>query len=155
MGSKNVETLKGLIDAFNARKDLDAIAKAYGDQAVLVDHARNETLKGRAAVKENWGMWATAFPDGKIEDVRFIDGGDTVAMHFVGHGKNDGTLRAQLRSDLHRAFHRSGVSGNHRLLGGIQIRGRANLALRGPVAGIQHQRRRDCPAVGTSCMNPD
>jgi len=92
MGSKNVETLKGLIDAFNARKDLDAIAKAYGDQAVLVDHARNETVKGRAAVKENWGMWATAFPDGKIEDVRFIDGGDSVAMHFVGHGKNDGTL---------------------------------------------------------------
>ena len=70
MGSKNVETLKGLIDAFNARKDLDAIAKAYGDQAVLVDHARNETLKGRAAVKENWSMWATAFSDGKITDVK-------------------------------------------------------------------------------------
>ena len=50
------------------------------------------TLKGRAAVKENWGMWATAFPDGKIEDVRFIDGGDAVAMHFVGHGKNDGPV---------------------------------------------------------------
>ena len=92
MGSKNVDTLKGLIDAFNARKDLEAIAKTYSDQAVLVDHARNETLKGRAAVKENWGMWATAFPDGKIEDVRFIDGGDAVAMHFVGHGKNDGPV---------------------------------------------------------------
>ena len=91
MGSKNVETVKGVIDAFN-RKDLDAIAKAYGDQAVLVDHARNETLKGRAAVKENWSMWATAFSDGKITDVRFIDGGDTVAVHFVGRGKNDGQL---------------------------------------------------------------
>ena len=92
MGSKNVETLKGLIEAFNARKDLEAIANAYSEQTVLVDHARNETLKGRAAAKDNWGMWATAFPDGKIEDVRFIDGGDSVAMHFVGHGKNDGTL---------------------------------------------------------------
>ncbi|HLW16571.1 MAG TPA: nuclear transport factor 2 family protein [Actinomycetota bacterium] len=92
MGSKNVETLKGLIEAFNKRKDLDAIAKAYDEQAVLVDHARSETMKGRAAVKENWGMWATAFPDGKIEDVRFIDGGETVAMVFVGHGKNDGKL---------------------------------------------------------------
>ena len=92
MGSKNVETLKGLVDAFNARKDLEAVAKAYGEQTVLVDHARNETLKGRAAVKENWSMWATAFPNGKIEDVRYVDGGDTVAMHFVGHGTNDGKL---------------------------------------------------------------
>jgi steroid delta-isomerase-like uncharacterized protein len=92
MASKNVETLKGLVDAFNARKDLEAIANAYSEQTVLVDHARNETMKGRAAAKENWSMWATAFPDGKIEDVRYVDGGDTIAMHFVGHGKNDGQL---------------------------------------------------------------
>ena len=92
MASKNIATVKGVVSAFNDRKDLDAIAKAYSDQAVLVDHARNETVKGRAAVKENWAMWATAFPDGKIEDARYVDGGDTIALYFVGHGKNDGTL---------------------------------------------------------------
>ena len=92
MPSKNVQTLKALIDAFNKNKDIDAIGKAYADQCVFVDHARGETVKGRAAVKEVWQMWATAFPKGKIDEPRFVDGGDTVAVYFVGHGKNDGPV---------------------------------------------------------------
>ena len=91
MASKNVQTLKALVEAF-ARKDLDALAGTYSEQGVLVDHARNETAKGRAAIKENWQMWATAFPDGKIEEARFIDGGDTAAMYFVGRGTNTGSV---------------------------------------------------------------
>ena len=89
MASKNVGTLKDLIKAFS-RKDLDAIAALYSEQSVLVDHARGETLKGRAAIKDNWQMWATAFPDGEIEEANFVDGGDVVAINFVGRGTNTG-----------------------------------------------------------------
>lgn len=92
MPSKNVQTLKAVIDAFNTKKDIEAIGDAYADQCVLVDHARGETVKGRAAVKENWKMWATAFSKGKIEEARFVDGGDTVAVYFVGRGTNDGPV---------------------------------------------------------------
>ena len=92
MPSKNVQTLKALIEAFNKSKDIEAIGNAYAEQSVLVDHARGETVKGRAAVKENWQMWATAFPNGKIEELRVVDGGDTVAIYFVGRGKNDGPV---------------------------------------------------------------
>ena len=91
MSKKNVATAKAINEAFD-RKDLDSIAAAYSEQCVLVDHARGETIKGRAAVRENWEMWATAFPDGKIEEARFIDGGDTAAMYFVGRGTNTGSV---------------------------------------------------------------
>lgn len=92
MSSKNVRTLEGVITAFNVGKDVETIGKAYTDQCVLVDHARSETVKGRAAVIQNWQMWATAFPDGKIEEAHWVDGGETVAMYFVGRGKNDGPV---------------------------------------------------------------
>jgi steroid delta-isomerase-like uncharacterized protein len=92
MSSKNVRTLEGIIAAFNANKDIEAIGAAYADQCVLVDHARGETVKGRAAVKENWSMWATAFPDGTIEEARWVDGGETVALYFVGRGTNTGAV---------------------------------------------------------------
>ena len=91
MPSKNVQALTGLIQAF-AEKNIDSIGNAYSEQSVLIDHARGETVKGRAAVKENWNMWAKAFPDGKIEEARFVDGGDTVGLYFVGRGTNDGPL---------------------------------------------------------------
>jgi steroid delta-isomerase-like uncharacterized protein len=89
VASKNVQTLKDLIKAFG-KKALDAIAALYSEQSVLVAHARGETVKGRAAIKENWQMWATAFPDGQIEEAHFVDGGDVTAMYFVGRGTNTG-----------------------------------------------------------------
>jgi len=91
MSSKNVATAKALNEAFD-RKDIDAIAAAYSEQCVLVDHARGETYKGRAAIRENWEMWATAFPDGKITETHYVDGGDVVAAYFVGRGTNTGAV---------------------------------------------------------------
>jgi steroid delta-isomerase-like uncharacterized protein len=92
MSSKNVDNLKTLVSNFNSKKDIEAMGNQYAEQGVLRDHARGETAKGRAAIKENWNMWATAFPDGKIDEARFVDGGDTVGVYFVGRGKNDGPL---------------------------------------------------------------
>jgi steroid delta-isomerase-like uncharacterized protein len=92
MASKNVQKLQALVEAFNKNKDIDAIGDLYAEQSVLIDHARGETVKGRAAVKENWQMWATAFSNGKLEELRFVDGGDTVVLYFTGRGKNDGPL---------------------------------------------------------------
>jgi steroid delta-isomerase-like uncharacterized protein len=91
MSSKNVATAKAINEAFD-RKDLDSIAAAYSEQCVLVDHARGETIKGRSGVRENWEMWATAFPDGKITETRYVDGGDVVAAYFVGRGTNTGAV---------------------------------------------------------------
>ena len=45
-------------------------------------------------------------------------------------------LAPRLRSHLHRALDRIGVTGNHCLIRRIQIRGRANFAFRGALADI-------------------
>jgi steroid delta-isomerase-like uncharacterized protein len=91
MASKNVATVKALLDAFNS-KNLSKIGASYSEQCVLIDHARSETVKGRTAVAQNWEMWATAFPDGQCEEPHYVDGGESVVVQFVGRGTNSGPI---------------------------------------------------------------
>jgi steroid delta-isomerase-like uncharacterized protein len=89
MASKNVETAKQEHEAFN-RRDLSMAGAA--DDVVMLDTARNLTLKGKGQVKEWLSEWTKAFSNGKITEVRYIDAGDTVVSQFVGVGRQDGPL---------------------------------------------------------------
>ena len=62
------------------------------------------------------------------------------AVKRRGNRQHHGALGAARRSLLHRALHRRGMAGNHRLLGRIQIRGRDHLAIRRLAADLRHLR---------------
>ena len=59
-------------------------------------------------------------------------------MERRGNSQNHGALGTELRGNLHRAFHRTGVAGDDRLLRRIQICRGTNLAFRRALAGICH-----------------
>jgi steroid delta-isomerase-like uncharacterized protein len=91
MASGNVEAVRNTVESFN-RRDFVAAVKDLAEDAVFIDHGQNVTLKGPEQVKGWNEEWAKAFSDGKVEDIRLIDGGDKVTLQFVGRGTNDGPL---------------------------------------------------------------
>ena len=91
MGSSNVDAVRAVHAAFNGR-DWDAMASRIAQDCVWVD-GRQLTHKGPDEVTMNYSKaWADAFSDGRIEDARYYDAGDTVVTEFVGRGTNDGQL---------------------------------------------------------------
>src|ERR1700692_27733 len=64
-------------------------------------------------------------------------------MERRGDGENYGALCAELRGDFHGAFNGAGVAGNYGLLGGIEICGGADFAVRGALAGIGYDGGRE------------
>jgi SnoaL-like polyketide cyclase len=87
----NVDSHRRSADMFNSR-DWDGFAADLAENCVLVDHARNVTVKGRQQFVEFEQAWVTAFPDGRVTSTRFIDAGSTTVMLFTGTGRNDGPL---------------------------------------------------------------
>src|SRR5580692_2043234 len=63
-------------------------------------------------------------------------------MEWGGDGEDHGTLRAELGGDFHSALDGTGVAGDYRLLGRIEVGGGANFAIRGALAGIGYYRGR-------------
>jgi predicted ester cyclase len=89
MASKNVETVMGEHEAFNRR---DFSVAGASDDIVMVDTARNLTLKGKGQAKEWLSEWVKTFSNGRITEPQYIDAGDTVVSQFVGTGTQDGPL---------------------------------------------------------------
>ncbi|MFB3915377.1 MAG: ester cyclase [Terriglobales bacterium] len=89
MASKNVETVRASYDSWN-RRDFDGIVATLADSFTYKDYARNETLNSKQHFRQWVEAWAKAFPDGKITNVKCIDGGDTVVAQFTAEGTNDG-----------------------------------------------------------------
>lgn len=87
----NVETVRGLYEAFN-RRDYEAAVSVIGENAVLTDHGRDQTFKGPEQAKASLQEWAKAFSDGKVTVERAYDAGDTVIVEFRGTGTNDGPM---------------------------------------------------------------
>lgn len=91
MASKNLAVAQKYVKALNT-KDYTAVRELFSEQCVLIDHPRDETIKGPNGAVENAEMWFTAFPDGQLEEPRYVDGGDRVTIQFVGRGTNKGPL---------------------------------------------------------------
>jgi len=93
MTSKNVDAIRASFEIWNKR-DLKKAVSAYAENAILVDHSREITYKGRDQIVGSWEELIKGFPDAEATDFRTHDAGDTVVTTFVGRGTNKGELMA-------------------------------------------------------------
>lgn len=87
----NVDSHRAAHAAFN-RRDYDQAVQNFRDDVQYTDHPRNLTTKGPVEFIDWMKGWTTAFSDAKVEDVRYIDGGDHTVAIFQGRGTNDGAM---------------------------------------------------------------
>ena len=88
------QAVSGLVAAFNAR-DFDTLSRLVTPNYELVDVPSGTKLIGPEGQRRYWQGWLTAFPDGRIEDVRSSASPDgTVVTEFVGRGTQNGPLTA-------------------------------------------------------------
>jgi steroid delta-isomerase-like uncharacterized protein len=80
-----------IADAFN-RRDADAIAEHYAEDAVVHDPQYPEPLRGREAIRQDMDAWFRSFPDvhGKVQSVLGDD--DRYAFEFAMTGTHQGPL---------------------------------------------------------------
>ncbi len=74
-----------------AQHDLDAVLEAYAEDAVLTVPGA-PPAEGRAAIRQTWGSFLTAFPDDSPKIERIVGEGDTVVIEFSSSGTHSGPL---------------------------------------------------------------
>jgi len=82
------DVIQAIHDAFNA-KDLDRLAKFLQPGAMM----RTIPFGDEQSIRDYFQTWATAFPDGKIEQRKYTATADTVVCEFIGRGTHTGSLR--------------------------------------------------------------
>jgi steroid delta-isomerase-like uncharacterized protein len=87
----NVDTHRTAHENFN-RRDYEAVARPFREDAHYTDHPRNITTKSPVEFVDWLKGWVEAFSDAKVDEVRYIDGGDHTVAIFQGRGTNDGPL---------------------------------------------------------------
>jgi steroid delta-isomerase-like uncharacterized protein len=88
----NEALVRALYDAFNDR-DFDRWLESVTRDIEIVNVATGETFRGTEGQRQYQQNWAAAFPDGRAEITKVIDGGDSVAVEFTGRGTHSGPLR--------------------------------------------------------------
>ena len=82
-------TGQSLFDAWEKR-DFDAIAQLMADDVAFIDAPRQQTIKGKSAVREWYASWAEACPDAVAGGNVIAASGDTVTVEGVYAGTNTG-----------------------------------------------------------------
>ncbi len=90
MSQKNVETLRAIYQAWNNR-DFDGVVRNVTDNFTLVDRPNDRTLTSKQDYRSWAETWAKTFSDGKILNLKLIDGGDYITAQFTAEGTNDGS----------------------------------------------------------------
>jgi steroid delta-isomerase-like uncharacterized protein len=85
-----VDICKTAHQHFNGR-DLDRILEVAAETITYHDRALDITFNGKAGYRDFVQQWITAFPDARISDPVYIDGGSCVVAQFVGVGTNTGS----------------------------------------------------------------
>lgn len=80
-----------LLEAYNAR-DWDSIVKLHAESVIDWSPDRPEPRKGRAAIRDLFVAYATAFPDSRIRKERTLGQGDWVCGQFTFTGTHKGPL---------------------------------------------------------------
>lgn len=92
MGSSK-ELLKHVEELYNSH-DLDALAGAYAEDAVMNVPESDGPVRGRNAIRELFAEQFIEFPDGRMSAEIVVEQGDTVAEEFSYTGTNTGPLTA-------------------------------------------------------------
>ncbi len=79
-------------EAFGLRHDAKAAAQLYAEDAVLMDPALPEALRGRKAIEEYIGAMLRAFPDLSGENTNIFGTGDYFVWEWVMRGTHTGPL---------------------------------------------------------------
>lgn len=87
----NVRVIDGLVEAFNAR-NWDRVAKLHAESVTGWSPDRSEPRKGRAAIREEFVAYATAFPDSRLRKERAFSQGDWACGEFTFTGTHKGPL---------------------------------------------------------------
>ena len=74
------------------RQDIDAMASAYDEGVIAVDHAQQRTLQGLDEFRGWCEEWLAAFPDSRIADLECHGAGDWTIARFAGTGTNHGPM---------------------------------------------------------------
>ena len=98
------EVLEAWVEAFN-RRDADAAAALYHDDAVNLQVAEGDPIVGRQAMRDGFAYFFRAFPDNYTTPVNlFVDGewailewrgGGTWRGEFAGHPPNGRSFEIQ------------------------------------------------------------
>ncbi len=88
---ENLRKIDAAHEAFNAQ-DLDRYFELYAESAVYYGPGMPEPLKGRAALREAFEVFHTAFPDIRSTPDRSFGQGDWVCMEYTITGTHTGPL---------------------------------------------------------------
>ena len=88
----NLEEIgKRWLENFN-KKDLHGLIGLYAEESINAQPYLPEPLKGKKAIEEDFGGFLNAFPDGRMEAIRTVAQGDTMAMEWSFTGTHTGPL---------------------------------------------------------------
>ncbi len=85
------DLIRRLADAIN-RRDVNAQAALYAQDAVSYSPVTPEGLRGREAIRKVRENLTNAFPDTNIRVLNINAKGDTVAVEYVATGRHSGAL---------------------------------------------------------------
>jgi steroid delta-isomerase-like uncharacterized protein len=89
----NVEIARSFYDAWNAR-DFDRGAALMHEDGEIIAVGSGERFAGPGGARQFSEMWASGFPDGRVEITSTIAEGDQVVVEFTGRGTHTGTLQS-------------------------------------------------------------
>ena len=87
----NLRVINKVGEAYNAR-DWDRVAKLHAESVIGWSPESPEPRKGRAAIREEFVGYATAFPDSRLQVERTFGQGDWVCGEFTFTGTHKGAL---------------------------------------------------------------
>ena len=82
-------------DAYNER-DWDAAAAMTAPNATFVSVPTGETFHGPEGAKQFLQVWATAFPQSRVETTNLVADAQGAAIEFVGRGVHAGLLKTPM-----------------------------------------------------------
>ena len=94
MATQSEENVRRLREQFDAmdRHDIDGATSYYAEDAVLTDHATQETCSGYDEIRAYLASQFEPFPDLRVEEVDTFAGGDWTVFRGIGRGTHDGRL---------------------------------------------------------------
>ncbi len=85
------DVVRRLADAMN-RRDVNALAALYAQDAVVYSPVTPEGRRGREAIRKNHENLDKAFQDPNVRFLNINAKGDTVAVEYVATGRHSGAL---------------------------------------------------------------
>ncbi len=103
-GNANVRALKEAHDNFNER-NFEALKQKAAEGMSYRDRAGGRVFEGRDEWVSEWlQFWIAGFPDARLENRTYIDGGNTVTALVTGRGTNDGAFGPFPSTGKHAEF---------------------------------------------------